>query len=213
MALPQADSVERIAPDFEREKALIASGIRYIAGIDEAGRGPLAGPVVAAAVILDPAAIPPGLDDSKRLSAAARERLFGEIVSNHAVGVGVVCVARIDRDNIRRATFQAMIEALDALPLAPGHALIDGCDLPRTSLPCTAIIDGDALSLSIAAASVIAKVWRDRIMDGLAQLHPGYGFERHRGYATREHRDALTRLGPCAQHRRSFRPIRPDREQ
>jgi ribonuclease HII len=190
-------------PDDRLERALAAP----VAGIDEAGRGPWAGPVVAAAVVLDPARVPAGLDDSKRLSAPRRAALFEALAACAAVGVGLADVAEIDRLNIRRATHLAMRRALDALPTRPRHALVDGNDVPDLPCPATAVVGGDGLSLSIAAASIVAKVTRDRLMEALARSHPGYGFERHKGYGTALHRGALARLGPCAQHRLSFRPV------
>ena len=195
-------------PSFELEAAEIALGRGPIAGVDEAGRGPWAGPVVAAAVILDPGAIPPGLDDSKAMDAASRERAFAAIMATARVGVGVGCVARIDRDNILQATMFAMTEAVAALSEVPGLVLIDGNKLPKT-LPCAgrAIVRGDALCLSIAAASIVAKVTRDRMMVAMASEFPGYGFERHKGYGVPEHKIALAKLGVTPLHRRSFKPI------
>ncbi|MBM3583473.1 MAG: ribonuclease HII [Alphaproteobacteria bacterium] len=190
-------------PDDRLERALSAP----VAGIDEAGRGPWAGPVVVAAVVLDPARVPPGLDDSKRLSALRRAALFDALVACATIGVGIAEAAEIDRLNIRRATHLAMRRALEALPIRPRHALVDGNDRPDLPCPATAVVGGDGLSLSIAAASIVAKVTRDRLMEALARAHPGYGFERHKGYGTARHQDALARLGPCAQHRRSFRPV------
>lgn len=177
-----------------------------MAGIDEAGRGPLAGPVAAAAVILDPGNLPKNLDDSKKLAPAVRERLF-DVVMERAIAVGVAfaSVAEIDSINIRQATHLAMRRALSALAIAPAHALIDGNDLPA-GLICAAeaIIGGDALCMSISAASIIAKVTRDRLMARLAAHYPQYGFERHMGYATRAHIEALRAHGPCRWHRMSF---------
>lgn len=193
-------------PDFSLERAAIARGFATVCGIDEAGRGPWAGPVVAAAVVLDPGNIPPGLDDSKRLSEARREALFEPIVSGARVGIGIAESPRIDRDNILQATFWAMGEALrqiDGVTLA----LVDGNRAPP--LPCQAetVTGGDGRSLSIAAASIIAKVTRDRIMTAHEQRYPGYGFARHKGYGTALHHDALRRLGPCPIHRLSFAPV------
>jgi ribonuclease HII len=179
---------------------------RLVAGVDEAGRGPLAGPVAVAAVILDPARIPPGLADSKILSEAARETLYS-VIMNEALAVSVAFSSpqTIDRLNIRVATLDAMRRAVVALALRPDHAEFDGRDVPP-GLPCpgTAIIDGDALVPAISAASIIAKVTRDRMMALIGADHPGYGFERHRGYGTAEHRAALQALGPCVHHRLSF---------
>ncbi|MEX2648363.1 MAG: ribonuclease HII [Alphaproteobacteria bacterium] len=178
-----------------------------VAGVDEAGRGPWAGPVVAAAVVLDPGRVPRGLDDSKRLSPSRREVLYEILIESAAVGVGLASVAEIDRLNIRQASFLAMRRAVARLPRAPGHVLIDGDALPGLGCPATAVIGGDRLSVSIAAASIIAKVTRDRLMTALALACPGYGFERHKGYGTALHRAALARLGASAHHRRSFRPV------
>jgi len=179
-----------------------------VCGVDEAGRGPLAGPVVAAAVILDPVRIPIGIDDSKKLTAPVREALFDLINANAHVGIGIASVEEIDSLNILWAAMLAMRRAVAALPIAPGHALIDGNRCPDLSCRSTAVIGGDALSLSIAAASIIAKVTRDRMMRDLDAAHPGYGFAGHKGYGTAAHLAALDRLGPCIIHRRSFAPIR-----
>ena len=196
-----------IRPDYAREDAALTAGARLVAGVDEAGRGPLAGPVVAAAVILDPLRIPPGLDDSKKLTPAARERLFGTILATAQVSIGLAGVAEIDRDNIRVASLSAMCRAVSGLPRVPCLALVDGRDRPRLDCTSEAIVDGDALCLSIAAASIVAKVARDRLMTRIAARFPGYGFERHKGYATAEHHEALRRLGPSPIHRRSFAPV------
>ena len=180
-----------------------------MAGVDEAGRGPLAGPVVAAAVILDPARIPDGLDDSKRLTARARERAESLIRAAALVGVGEANVPEIDALGILRATYLAMARALAALPVAPDHALVDGPrPPPNLRIPAEGVVGGDGLSLSIAAASIVAKVWRDRIMRDLAQQHPGYGWETNMGYGVESHIRALHRLGPTPIHRRGFAPLR-----
>jgi ribonuclease HII len=196
------------APDFTREAALAATGCPMVCGVDEAGRGPLAGPVVAAAVILDPARIPAGLNDSKQLTARARERLFDALLATATVAVGRAEVGEIDRLNILRASHLAMLRAVQGLAVPAGHAIIDGNLLPD-GLPCpaTAVVGGDAQSLSVAAASVVAKVTRDRDMVALAQQHPGYGWEKNMGYPTAEHRAALLRLGVTPHHRRSFAPV------
>ncbi len=179
-----------------------------IVGIDEAGRGPWAGPVVAAAVVLDPGRIPQGIDDSKVLDPDDRERLFERImVTAISVGVGIGDVERIDRDNILAATMWAMSEAVTKLAARPRLALIDGNRAPRLACQTRTIVKGDAKCLSIAAASIVAKVTRDRMMIEMARTFPGYGFERHKGYGTPEHRAALAHLGLTAQHRRSFRPV------
>ncbi len=198
----------RIVPTFELEAAELALDGGPIVGIDEAGRGPWAGPVVAAAVVLNPDRIPQGIDDSKALDADERERLFERImVTALAVGVGVGDVDRIDRDNILAATMWAMAEAVGALSLKPRLALIDGNRAPRLACAGRTIVKGDAKCLSIAAASIVAKVTRDRMMIALGRELPGYGFERHKGYGTPEHRAALVRLGLTVQHRRSFKPV------
>ena len=194
-------------PSFRRERALIKRGIWPVAGCDEAGRGPLAGPVVAAAVILDPNRIPRGIDDSKRLSAEQREKLFDKICATAQVSVAVASPARIDRDNILRASLWALKRAVVALPEAPRHVFVDGRDRLDTPCDCEAVIGGDGIVLSIAAASIIAKVTRDRLMCALAQDCPGYGFEQHKGYAVPEHLDALDRLGPTVHHRSFFAPV------
>lgn len=181
-----------------------------VAGIDEAGRGPWAGPVVAAAVILNPGKVPRGLNDSKQLSADVREALYDKIMASAlAVKAVAVEVEEIDTLNIYWATMSAMRRTLDGLAIAPVHVLIDGNRSPK-EMPCSVqtIIDGDTISQSIAAASIIAKVTRDRLMCELAARYGDYGFERHKGYGTRFHADALARLGPCPEHRRSFEPVR-----
>ena len=200
-------AVFRPSPNFAHETVWRARGARLIAGVDEAGRGPLAGPVVAAAVIFDGSTAPAGIRDSKEVKAADRERLFEAIMLTARVGVGIGSVKRIDADNILQATMWAMTQAVEALNATPCAVLVDGNRLPRLDCPGEAIIKGDQRSLSIAAASIIAKVTRDRIMDDIAKDHPGYGFERHRGYPTRAHIEALSKLGPTVHHRRSFAPV------
>lgn len=192
---------------FEIEERFWRAGDRPIAGVDEAGRGPWAGPVVAAAVILDAGNCPTGLADSKTLNEAARERLFSAITASAAIGIGIADVARIDRDNILAATLWAMAEAVASLPSPPSVALIDGNRAPKLACRNETVIKGDALSLSIAAASIIAKVTRDRLMRDLDAICPGYGFARHKGYGTAQHQRALSELGVTAHHRRSFRPV------
>ena len=191
-------------PDFSMERHY---GVP-VAGVDEAGRGPLAGPVVAAAVILEPERIPDGLDDSKKLRADRRADLFSALSECAHSAVGLASVDEIDRLNILQATFLAMTRAIAALPERPGHLLVDGPHLPADIGPATAVIKGDARSLSIAAASIVAKVTRDRIMADLARRHPGYGWERNAGYGTKSHRAAILALGITPHHRRSFAPIR-----
>ncbi|MGR3467021.1 MAG: ribonuclease HII [Shimia sp.] len=179
-----------------------------VAGVDEAGRGPLAGPVVAAAVILDPARMPEGLNDSKVLSAARRTRLCDLLEAQARVGVGVASVEEIDRLNILRASHLAMERALAEIG-AVDHALIDGNMIPRGLVcPASAVVKGDARSLSIAAASIVAKVRRDRVMDDLARAYPGYGWDTNRGYPSKAHLAALQHLGATPHHRRSFAPVR-----
>ncbi len=203
-------------PDFSLETRLGADRGRVVVGVDEAGRGPWAGPVVAGAAWFDPAALEPALlgqlDDSKRLSPALRETLYSRILaagpSAFRAGLGAASVAEIDRLNILEASLLAMARAVADLGIAPDAALVDGNRAPRLSCPVEAVVKGDSRSYSIAAASIVAKVARDRRMAELARAHPGYGWERNRGYGTAEHRAALARLGVTAEHRRSFRPVR-----
>jgi ribonuclease HII len=196
-------------PHFRVERRLMARGVWPIAGIDEAGRGPLAGPVAAAAVILDPRRLPKNLDDSKQLTGPVREKLY-ELILDRALAIGVAfaSAAEIDSINIRQATHLAMRRAAAALAIAPAHILIDGNDLPAyLRCPGETIVRGDASSLSIAAASIIAKVTRDRLMKRLGVRHPHYGFEQHVGYPTRAHLEALRVHGPTRYHRMSFSPL------
>lgn len=195
-------------PDFTLEQAALDGGARLVAGVDEAGRGPLAGPVVAAAVVLTPSHIPPGLNDSKKLSEPAREALFAEILATADIGVGVADVARIDEMNILQASLWAMAEAVGDLEKAPGLALVDGNRCPKLDCPANAVVRGDARSVSIAAASIVAKVTRDRIMAMLDRQLPQYGFARHKGYGTAFHLEMLKRHGASDQHRSSFAPVR-----
>lgn len=178
-----------------------------VAGVDEAGRGPLAGPVVAAAVILDAKAVPDGLADSKKLSARRRELLFDLIMASAHVGIGEAQVEEIDGINILQATMLAMTRAVETLAQRPVHILVDGNRLPRWHWNATSIVKGDDRSLSIAAASIIAKVHRDRIMCQLDDDHPGYGWSRNAGYGTADHLAALRRHGVTPHHRRSFAPV------
>ena len=196
----------RTVPDFSHETLALSQGALHVVGVDEVGRGPLAGPVTAAAVRLDPARIPAGLRDSKQLTAARREALFPEIMACAEVSIAHATVEEIDSLNILRASHLAMERAVATI--RPDHALIDGNLIPR-GLVCTAtcIVKGDAVCLSIAAASIVAKVTRDRIMVDLAQQHPGYGWERNAGYPTTEHLLALRNLGVTPVHRRSFAPV------
>jgi ribonuclease HII len=196
----------RSQPDFTHETAVLARGACRIVGVDEVGRGPLAGPVTACAVRLDPARIPPGLADSKTLTPARREALCAAILAQAEVGIAHASVEEIDALNILRASHLAMERAVAGL--AADHVLIDGNLIPR-GLTCraTAIVGGDARCLSIAAASIVAKVTRDRIMVDLAQQHPGYGWEANMGYPTPGHLQALRSLGVTPWHRRSFKPV------
>ena len=211
-AKPSEGVIAIAPPSFRRERALIKRGIWPVAGCDEAGRGPLAGPVVAAAVILDPDRIPRGIDDSKRLSPEQREELFEKICATSSFAVAYASPARIDRDNILRASLWALARAVAALPHAPKHVFVDGRDRLATPCDCEAVIGGDGLVKSIAAASIIAKVTRDRLMCALAEDCPGYGFESHKGYAVPEHLEALDRLGPSVHHRSFFAPVIAARE-
>jgi ribonuclease HII len=203
--------------ELRRLQAMSVSEIRLkemsfckIAGIDEAGRGPLAGPVVAAACILPEGALFESLNDSKQLSAEQREVLFDQLIECPGLvyGVGIVDVATIDQVNILQATFIAMRKAVEALAVLPDYLLIDGNQTPHFDIPKEAIIEGDAKSISIAAASVLAKVTRDRIMHALDVEYPNYGFKKHKGYATAEHIKAIQTFGPSAIHRKSFDPVR-----
>jgi ribonuclease HII len=198
-------------PDFEFEKKYHAQGFNRIVGIDEAGRGPWAGPVVAAAVILNPKntndALLAELDDSKKLSAPKRDALYEALQQSADVGVGKASVEEIDTINILQATFLAMTRAVESLPSAPDFALVDGNKLPPLSCPAEAIIKGDSRSLSIAAASIIAKVTRDRIMTELGEIHPGYAWEKNKGYGTKAHQAGLEQRGVTEHHRKSYRPI------
>ncbi len=200
---------QRLRHMLRFEGELWASGITRIAGVDEAGMSPLAGPVVAGAVILPPELKITGVDDSKKLDASTREKLVIEIKEQAiAWGVGIVTPEEIDRVNIYRAGLLAMRRAVEALTVLPEALLIDARKLPELPFPQQAIIKGDELSLSIAAASIVAKTTRDAIMVELDARFPGYGFARHKGYPVREHYDALDRLGATAVHRRSFAPVR-----
>lgn len=194
-----------MGPDFEFERAL--GGI--VAGVDEVGRGPWAGPVTACAVVLDPARIPDGLNDSKKLTEARRDVLAVQILDVADVSLGWASVEEIDAMNIRQATFLAMTRALEGLKTTPNHALIDGNAVPPGLLcPASCVIKGDGRSVSIAAASIVAKVRRDALMKELAVMHPGYGWETNMGYGTAKHAAGLHHLGVTQHHRRSFAPIR-----
>lgn len=198
-----------VSPDDRFERHIGKDGFSFIAGLDEAGRGPLAGPVVAAAVVLDPSTTPPGLNDSKALSRKARESLFEEIMASALVGVASVSAREIDATDIRKASLSAMRRAVLALPVKAGYALVDGRDVPPgLSCPARALVKGDARCLSIAAASIVAKVMRDRMMTRAAAIHPLYGFDSHMGYGSARHLSAIAMHGPCILHRMSFRPLR-----
>src|SRR5213592_1074545 len=203
--LPLGD--DDVRPTFRRERAAMKRGVWPIAGCDEAGRGPLAGPVVAAAVVLDPKRVPRGLDDSKRLDPETREKLYAKICASAEVAVAFAPPSRIDRDNILRASLWALARAVAALPVRPQLVFVDGRDRIDIRCDCEAVISGDAIIASVAAASIVAKVTRDRLMARLGLAHPGYGFERHMGYSVPEHFEALSKLGPTIHHRRSFAPV------
>jgi ribonuclease HII len=191
------------------ETELLRDGYRAIAGTDEAGRGPLAGPVVAAAVILHPGQTIPGVNDSKKLTERQREKLYPIIMAEAlAVGIGLCDHKEIDRLNILRASLEAMRRAVAALPVAADFLLVDGSFTVPLEIPQQAVIKGDSLSLSIAAASIIAKVTRDRLMVEFDLLYPGYGFAGHKGYPSASHRAAIACLGPCPIHRSSFRGVK-----
>ena len=198
-------------PDSSFERAAKKRGFELVCGIDEVGRGPWAGPVYACAVILDTRKIARSglatLDDSKRLSAAQRESLAARLMDCARVGVGFCSVEEIDTLNILRASLLAMQRAVAALPVQPHYALIDGNKAPDFSFPCETIVEGDAKSYSIAAASIVAKVTRDRLMVELAQNFPGYGWHTNMGYGTKEHQAGLERLGVTVHHRKSYAPI------
>lgn len=197
------------APDYSLELKLIQAGNALVAGVDEVGRGPLAGPVTAAAVILDETRIPKGLNDSKKLTEKRREALFAEILLTSHVAWCSLPADAIDRMNIREATLQAMTQAVLALPVKADAVLVDGRDVPKalTSFG-QAAIKGDAHSVSIAAASIVAKVIRDRMMVAADTAYPAYGFTGHKGYGSAKHRAVISDLGPCPLHRRSFAPLR-----
>jgi len=199
-------------PDFTFEYEAIAEGLSPVCGVDEAGRGPWAGPVVAGAAILDPDTLPEclrqGLDDSKKLKANKREALF-TLLKDHAVtGLGIASVEEIDNLNILQATMLAMTRAVADLDIKPGMILVDGNRLPDFFCPAEALVKGDGRSLSIAAASIVAKVSRDAIMTELAEMHPGYGWQTNAGYGTKKHIQGLAEFGVTEHHRRSFAPIR-----
>ena len=196
-------------PDFDLEKAAFQAGHRVVVGVDEVGRGPMAGPVTAAAVILNPDDIPEGLADSKTLSETRRDTLAKLIHDKAEVSIAHASVEEIDEINILQASHLAMVRAVRGLGRAPGHILIDGNRLPRElAARSTAVVRGDGKSLSIAAASIVAKVCRDKLMVDLSQQFPGYGWEANAGYVTQMHKKALAELGVTPHHRRSFAPVR-----
>jgi ribonuclease HII len=198
-------------PDFSSELKAKKAGYWPVAGLDEAGRGPLAGPVVAAAVILDPDNIPDGLNDSKKLTAKKRELLFDQIMATSHVSICSNSAKYIDQSDIRKASLDAMRKAFYGLEIKAEFALVDGRDIPHgLNVHANALVKGDGRSLSIAAASIIAKVTRDRMMEYAGELYPEYGFEKHAGYGTKVHREAIDKYGPCPIHRFSFKPIRKD---
>ncbi len=200
--------MSKSTPNFHFETAALSNGATYVAGVDEVGRGPLAGPVVAAAVRLDPDNIPDGLNDSKKLSAKRRTKLAAQLLDIADVSLGQASVEEIDKINILHASMLAMERAVAGLTTPADHVLVDGNRLPPALIDkATAIIKGDARSLSIAAASIVAKTWRDRLMVDLAQQHPGYGWEHNAGYPTKMHQLALQNLGITPHHRRSFKPV------
>lgn len=195
-------------PDFSFEAAATQRGYSRIVGVDEVGRGPLAGPVVAAAVWLDPNQIPDGMNDSKKLTAKRREALYDQILAVSDVSIGSCSVEEIDEINILQASLRAMERAVAGLNIQSDYVLVDGNKIPAAfGLSAEAIIKGDARSLSISAASIVAKTWRDRLMVDLAQQYPGYGWEKNAGYGTKLHMDGLAKFGVTPHHRRSFKPI------
>jgi ribonuclease HII len=200
--------VEKQTPDYSFEAAAAAKGAMRIVGVDEVGRGPWAGPVVAAAVWLDPKHIPEGLNDSKKLTAKRREGLLAAIHEHGDVCIASASVEEIDALNILRASHLAMERAVQGLAIAPDHLLVDGNMIPKgLTGRGEAIIKGDGRSVSISAASIVAKIWRDQLMVDLAQQHPGYGWETNAGYGTKTHQEGLAKFGVTPHHRRSFKPI------
>jgi ribonuclease HII len=196
-------------PTDRYERRAKRHGARLVAGVDEAGRGPLAGPVVVAAVIFPDRRYPDGLNDSKKLTLLQRERLYEAILKRATVSIAVASRARIDRMNILRASLWAMSRAVAGLPERPDHVLVDGnMEPPGLACACETVIGGDALCVSIAAASIVAKVTRDRLMTAVGRAFPDYGFEQHMGYSTPAHFAALKAHGPCPHHRQSFAPVR-----
>ncbi|NLW55439.1 MAG: ribonuclease HII [Firmicutes bacterium] len=212
------EEIKRQMMMYKLENRLLSKGYKCIAGVDEAGRGPLAGPVLAAAAIIPPGIFIDGLNDSKKLSAKRRELIYEQMLAlKIPYGLGEASVEEIDRYNILKASQLAMMRAVESLPVKPDYLLIDGYAWPGISLAHQGVVGGDTLSLSIAAASILAKVTRDRIMQELDRVYPGYGFAKHKGYPTAEHFAAIARLGPSVVHRRSFNlrypPVLPGREE
>lgn len=210
---PQKRETARLKKLTAYEERARRQGYRSIAGVDEAGRGPLAGPVVAAACIIPENCYLPGINDSKKLTAEERERLYQMIKENPEIlsGVGIVEAVMIDQINILQATFQAMLAAIVALKQKPDYLLFDGNQFPKSlqlELPCEGIVQGDSLSQSVMAAGIIAKVTRDKIMLEHHKTWPEYGFDEHKGYGTEKHMEKLKELGPCSQHRRSYEPVK-----
>lgn len=209
--MPKADSKTKIIapiPSLFHEQAAMARGARIVAGVDEAGRGPLAGPVVVSAVVLDHANVPEGLNDSKKLTEAKRERLYEAIMASAMISVVTAPPSVIEKLNIRGATLWAMRQAVLALATRPDHVLVDGRDLPpRLPVPGEALIGGDGLSVSVAAASIVAKVTRDRMCQIMHDDAPHFGFAAHKGYGVAKHLDALVAKGPCRHHRLDFAPV------
>lgn len=200
---------ENRLPDFHHEKRHFERGKQLIAGIDEAGRGPLAGPVVAAAVIVDPSHIPDGLNDSKKLPEKDRQNLFEEIVATGQVGWASVSAKRIDEINIRQSALLGMVNAVKNLPVEADHMLVDGRDVPMPLHDkATSLVKGDAISVSIAAASIVAKVIRDKMMEQASITYPNYGFESHKGYGSAKHIENINKYGACPLHRTSFSPLK-----
>ena len=203
--LTEEEEIARIEAMREYENTLIGKGYRLIAGVDEAGRGPLAGPVYAAAVVLPEGAVIKGINDSKKLSEKRREELFGEITQVAlAYNICAVDEKRIDEVNILNATFEAMNGAVNGLSVKPDYVIIDGNRISGMTIPHETIVKGDAKSISIAAASILAKVSRDRFITEMAEKYPQYGFEQHKGYGTKAHTEAILKYGPCEIHRRTF---------
>lgn len=209
MNTPAIDMEHQFLSKTFFEQEVFNEGFSIIAGVDEVGRGPLAGPVVAGACILPRNKVFPGVDDSKKLSPKARRKIRDMLLDDADVycGIGVVSVERIDEINILEATKEAMVKAISNLSLSPDFLLVDGLYLPH-DIPCKKVIQGDSKSVSIAAASILAKEYRDDLMVELHQLYPDYGFDRHKGYGTPSHLEALKLLGPCQCHRKSFAPVR-----